>query len=502
MKQVVFGLLLATAVFFCWSCDEDTFVEPKQVGSIRGQVLLSADRQPVTNALVRLSPSGRITESDSTGTFRFDSVLAGKYTVQVTREGYRSEALTVEADQVLVSILTVLLTNDRAQNRPPTAPAQPVPAVGSPSVSVRPTLHWTATDPTRDSLTYDVFLYREGTTTPTQSFTGLRQDTLVLNQLAYNTSYYWQVLVKDGVNTVNGPLWSFRTQPQPDYPYVFTRRVEGRYQIFMASADQDAVQLTSNGSNWRPVVSPNRQQIAFVSNVETDLHLYVMNYDGSNLHRVTTVPIAGLTATDLSFGWSPDGTQLVYPSHNLLYAVRTDGTGLRRLAQVPADQSFAGCDWSGPADRIIARLTNGSVYRNTLVLISPETGALTNLISRPDGRMSNPVFSVDGQQILFSYDVSKFQDEQGRQLDARLFLLTLATGDLADLSSYRIINQSVTSKLPGTNDLEPRFSPNGAKIVFTNTDNTGNKERSVLTIELSGSTRTQLLSQAEMPYWR
>ena len=43
-----------------------------------------------------------------------------------------------------------------------------------------------------------------------------------------------------------------------------------------------------------------------------------MNIDGSNLRRVTTIPVSGLMPSDLSFCWSPDGTQLLYPSNNKL----------------------------------------------------------------------------------------------------------------------------------------------------------------------------------------
>ncbi|MFD2573947.1 carboxypeptidase regulatory-like domain-containing protein [Spirosoma soli] len=502
MKYVPILLILLVSSIFLWGCEEDTFIEPTQIGSVRGQVLLNTDRQPVRKALVRLSPSGRITETDSTGNFRFDSVLAGKYTIQVTKEGFRAEVATVEADQSLIAVVTVLLVNDRAQNRPPTPASQPSPASGATQVSVRTTFRWKATDPGRDTLTYDVLLFREGSTTPTRSFTGLRQDSLVVENLAYNATYYWQVIVKDGVNTVNSDVWSFRTQPFPDFAYVFARRIEGRYQIFTATTDQDALQLTSSGSNWRPIVSPNRQEIAFISNAETDLHLYVMNRDGSNVRRVTTVPIAGLSATDLSFCWSPDGTQLLYPGNDKLYAIRTDGTGLRVVGQASAGQMFSGCDWTGVGNRIVARLTNGTQYDNKFVLLSPDGGTLNAVLSRPDGRLSNPVFSIDGRQLLFSYDISNFQNEQGRQLDARIFLLTISTSELVELSTLRVNNQNINVKPAGTNDIEPRFAPNGSRVIFTNTDNTGTGQRNMIILDVSGGNRAQVITSAEMPYWR
>ncbi len=503
MKYLILLTSLLLGTLLLWGCDEDLTVDPVQIGSIRGQVLLSTNRQPVRNALVRLTPSGRITESDSSGNFRFDSVTAGKYSVQVTKEGYRNEIVTVEATYSLVSVLTVLLVNDQSQNRPPTAPNTPSPASGTTNVTNLPLLKWTSTDPNRDTLTYDLRLFQDGNTTPVQSFTGLRADSLQLTTpLAYNTTYFWQVTAKDGVNTVNGDVWSFRTMAYPDYSYLFVRRMDGQFQIYGGNTTQSAMALTSSGSNWRPIASPNRQQIAFISNLETDLHLYVMNTDGSNRRRVTTVPVAGLSASDLSFCWSPDGTQLVYPSNDRLYAVRTDGAGLRRIAQAGTGQTFSGCDWNAAAGRIVARVTNGTLYNNALVSISPDNGSTTTLLNRPNGRLGNPIFSVNGRQVLFSYDVGEFQDDNGRQLDARIFLLTIATGELADLSLYRIENQNTTTKPAGTNDLDPRFSPTGGRIIFTNTDNTGIGQRTVLTIDATGGNRTVLLQPAEMPYWR
>lgn len=504
MKSIFYITMLVAGLIGLWSCNEDTYVEPLQLTTVRGRVLYSLNQQPVRNASVKLSPTNRLVTTDSLGNFRFDSVLAGKYTVQASLTGYGTEVATVEASTQTSPVVTLQLTDDKTQNRAPTVPALVSPALNSTTQSTTLTLKWTATDPNRDTLTYDVLLFRGGSTTPTSSFTGLKTDSLVVN-LDYNTAYLWQVIVKDKVNTVNGPVWSFRTGTYPDYSYVFARRVNGQYQIFAANSTGSAAQLTRDGSNWRPVVSPNRQQIAFISNVDTDLNLYVMNTDGSNIRRVTTVPIAGLYQTDLSFSWSPDGTQLLYPSNDRLYAVRTDGTGLRVVSQAPAGRVFAGCDWTPQGNRIAARTTGTSVYDNELTVFNADGSNSRSVYTRRSSRVGNPVFSVNGRQLLFSADSSAFMNEQGRQLDARLYLLDLTTNGITDLSSLQNTtnqNQNQNSKPAGTNDLEPRFSPTGSQVIFTNTDNTGNGVRSVYTIDLDGRNRKLLFTPAEMPYWR
>jgi len=501
MKYLLYLTFLIAGLTGLWSCNEDIYVDPLQLTSIRGRVLFSANQQPARRATVRLTPGGRLVTTDSAGAFRFDSVLVGNYTVQASLTGYGTEVATVAASVDTSPLLTILLTDDRTQNRPSSPPTLVAPAINSTTQSNTVTLKWTATDPNRDTLTYDVLLFRGGSTTPTSSFTSIRTDSLVVS-LDYNTPYLWQVIVKDGVNTVNGPVWSFRTGSFPDYAYLFTRRINNQFQIFGANATRGAAQFTSEGSNWRPIASPNRQLIAYISNVDTDLHLYTMNADGSNKRRVTTVPIGGISSADLSFAWSPDGTQLLYPSNNRLYAVRLDGTGLRIVAQAPVGRVFAGCDWTPQGNRVVARTTSTGVYDNEISVYPAEGGAATSVLIRRLNRVGNPVFSVDGQQLVFTIDISGFQNEQGRQLDARIFRFDLASGDLTDLSLVQTNNNQTQNKLAGTNDVDPRYSPNGAKLVFTNTDNTGNGVRSVFTSDLDGRNRQQLFTPAEMPYWR
>lgn len=479
------------------SCNEDLYVEPVQLTSIRGRVLYSLDQQPIRNATVKLTPGNRIIATDSSGLFRFDSVVAGKYTIQASKTGYGTEAATVETTTGTSPLVTILLTDDKTQNRPPTSPTVVSPAQNSTGQPNALILRWKSTDPNRDTLTYQVQLFKAGAVTPTATFSNLKVDTLILNNLSYNTSYLWQVTVSDGLNTVNGPVWSFQTGAYPEYSYVFARRMNGSFQIYGATSNGTENQLTWEGSNWRPIVSPNRGKIAFISNLNTELHLFIMNLDGSQRQQVTNVPIAGLSATDLSFCWSPDGTQLLYPSNDRLYAVRTDGTGLRTVAMTTNGRIWAGCDWTAQGNRIVARSTGTGLYDNELQLMNSDGSAARQVYARRSARVGNPVFSINGQQILFSADAADFQNEQGRQLDSRIYSLNWASNVVSDLST----SQATASKPSGTNDLEPRFSPNGANLIFTNVDNTGQGQRSVYMSDANGQNRKLLISSGEMPYW-
>lgn len=498
IRRFYVGCLLTLLAGAFWACNEDVYIEPKRYAVIEGQVRIRDTRQPVKDALVRLAPSGRTVDTDSLGRFRFDSVLVGKYTVQTTFPEYQPDFTTVEADNDRVSVLSILLVRDNAQNRAPNAPTLVKPTAGQDSVPInRAVLKWAGSDPNRDSLTYEVQVFQAGSTTPTFSFTGIRADSVVLNGLQYNTTYYWQVFASDGINVnpTRSQTFTFTTIPFPDQNYVFARRVDGRFQLFSADSTSNALQLTFEGSSWRPIVSPNREQIAFISNRETDLHLYVMDRQGRNVRRVTTVPVGGIVPADLSFCWSPDGTQLLYPSNDRLYVVRTDGTGLRQVSQAPTGRFYAGCDWTDQGNRIVARTTSTSVYDNEIVTMNPDGSNQQLIFARKPGRTSNPVFSVNGKLVMVSHDGSGFQNDPGRQLDARILLIDTANNN-------NVTDVSVDKKAAGTNDIEPRFSRNGAKILFTNVDNTGIGRRTIFMMDLNGDNRVELIRDGEMPVMR
>jgi Tol biopolymer transport system component len=88
-------------------------------------------------------------------------------------------------------------------------------------------------------------------------------------------------------------------------------------------------QLTAGGGR-NAAWSPNGAKIAFVSDRAGNPEIYVVNYDGSGLTRLTTNAAADVEPT-----WSSDGTKLAFVSDRDgvrdLYVMNADGSGVTRI---------------------------------------------------------------------------------------------------------------------------------------------------------------------------
>jgi hypothetical protein len=98
---------------------------------------------------------------------------------------------------------------------PPHAPAEPIPADQATGAPLTVVLCWTGGDPNLDDpVTYDV---RLGTTVPPPLVcTNLTATSYDPGALAVDTTYYWQIVARDGFDlSTEGPMWSFDTNRQP-----------------------------------------------------------------------------------------------------------------------------------------------------------------------------------------------------------------------------------------------------------------------------------------------
>ena len=89
----------------------------------------------------------------------------------------------------------------------------------------------------------------------------------------------------------------------------------------------------------RPSPRNRLGEIAFLSDRETVWKLYVMDADGSNLHKLSNLPARIRFDGVASYSWSPNGTRLAFVSEQdsnwQIYSINDDGTNLQRLILLP-----------------------------------------------------------------------------------------------------------------------------------------------------------------------
>jgi len=99
-------------------------------------------------------------------------------------------------------------------NDPPTQPMNPTPLYNTENVPVKPTLSWQAsTDPDGDDVAYDLYLGTDEEDLSVKA-SDLETNSYTFTQpLNYETTYYWQVVAKDGQGgETPGDVWKFTTK--------------------------------------------------------------------------------------------------------------------------------------------------------------------------------------------------------------------------------------------------------------------------------------------------
>jgi TolB protein len=114
-------------------------------------------------------------------------------------------------------------------------------------------------------------------------------------------------------------------------------------------------------------------------------------------------------------------------------------------------------------------------------------------VDNQPGITERPSFSVDGTKVMFTHDISGYQNQDGRQLDSHIFIYSVNGSDSVDVS---------LNKPAGTNDTNPRFSPDGAKIIFNNAPNDGSKTPGIWIMDTDGTDRRMIIEDGIMPDWK
>lgn len=480
---------------------EDNTIEPAYYGAADGLVL-DASNRPIANAIITTNPATSSFSSDAQGKFALPNLLVGKYALSVRKTDFKTESVNIQVDRDVTTNVTVVLEKSTGSNTAPNVPFSPTPANGAVDQIVEPTLKWRVSDPNgrSDTLRSEVVLYESNNTNRRTLISNTKDTTVVATGLRYNTTYFWQVTVRDKAGLVTrGDVWTFRTRNLPDNPYLYVRQVGGNTDIYSSDATGgDLIRLTSSPFvEATPRISPQYDRVAYTSNASGQYRLYTMNRDGSDQRLISPLPVEGYNNFGIGYCWSPDGSQLLFANNDKLWRIGRDGTGLVQVAIAPSGRNFRECDWNLQNNRILVQTVGTSIYDSEFYIMNSDGSNMTQLIGNLPGRMDSPSFNPLGTRIMYTRDVDNYMDPTGRQLNAQIFTRNLdGTGEI---SVSAALGASNTGKPSSYNDVMPRYTASGGKIVFVQVLNVNQSVPEVWQVDLDGRNRARLFQNASQP---
>ncbi|MBA6155630.1 carboxypeptidase regulatory-like domain-containing protein [Tenacibaculum sp. S7007] len=501
MKNTIRIICLLFVISTFFQCGEDGTIGLVEYGDITGKVVEKDGFEPIKNVKITLSPSNNSVFTNADGEFKFEGIEAQEYSVQAEKEGFldKFEAAKVSKEAAVNVILEMEIST--ALNKPPTKPNLLTPTDGASNLENKVTLTWEATDPDEDSLKYSIEI-RNDFNNDIINVNDLTEASHELNNLKFGGKYFWQVKVSDGINqSVVSDLFSFTVKEDPENRFFYVKNINGNNVIysstynFQQNSVENEIELTKGSNSWRPRKNNTSNLIAFLRTYNNEAHLYTMKPNGDEVKRVTSsIPVAGFNLNELDFSWSQNGDKLLYPNFSKLYSINKDGSGLQKIYETTDGSLISECDWSSDGTKIAIKINDADGYNGKIFTIDMSGNILHTVITGVQGALGGINFSASSNKLLYSRDISDFQSANYRQLNTNLFIYDFQSMSSTDISSAQKTN--------GTNDLDPRFSPNEAEVIFVNTSNDGVSQKNILKMNISGSIqRKELFQNATMPDW-
>ncbi len=495
MKKYRIEIVSVMMLLIFAACSEDT-IDLEGLGAIKGRVVTVGTNEPIENVKISTNPSSSTVFTDADGFYKIENMPAGKYSLSAQKEGLldQFEGVTVITDTEIEIVFEMDI--ETAGNKPPDAAILDTPIDNAVNQPINVKLVWSGTDPDNDKLMYSVKL-RNDENTEVQIFNNIVDTTYTLTNLSYSVKYFWQVISSDGINDpVNSTTFAFETMSPPNNRILYTRSVEGNGVIYSANEQGETeIRLTPESKNsFRPRRNINAGKVAFLQSQGASTHLFTMNEDGTEIKKVTsTVAVSGFNLEEIDYSWSDNGAKLLFPNQDKLYSINADGSGLSLLYKTTNGHLITEVDKNDATGIIALKTNNLDGYEVEVFTINTSGDVLETVLSSVSGAAGGIDISIDGSKLLYTYDVSEFESSSYRRLDSHIFIYDFVDDSITDISAQ---------KPAGTNDLDARFSPNEAKVLFTNTSNDGISQKNIQMIaiqELAG--RANLIENAAMGDW-
>jgi serine/threonine-protein kinase len=216
-----------------------------------------------------------------------------------------------------------------------------------------------------------------------------------------NTQLFW--IDRSGtavpVSSAQRPFRNPSLSPDGRRFVVSVDEPDGATNLWLYDRDRQTwAQLTSEKNNESPQWSPRGDRIAFTSNREGFLNLFVMPSEGGTATRVTTN-----NRGQFPSGWSPDGQALLFRHHNLatFWDVWEVPLGEdRRPRPLMEAPGFQGGARLSPDGRWLAYVSSESGSGSAEIYVRPYRGADRTWTISTDGGFA-PVWSRTGREILY-----------------------------------------------------------------------------------------------------
>lgn len=307
-----------------------------------------------------------------------------------------------------------------------------------------------------------------------------------------------------------------------DGKIVFHSNRDGNYEIYVMNADgTEVARLTNDGAtDISPRFNRDGTKIVFVSNRDGNYEIYVMNADGTQTIRLTRNP-----ASDVNPSFSPDGEKIVFESqrdgNSEIYVMSFDGARTTRLTNNPVNDGWPifspdGGKIAFVSERAVDQpeLLAGSKRPEEIYSMHVDGAAQTRLTFNQSPIWGACSFSPDGTKIAFSSTpgtVYQINRQTPKDVNQDLYNYDIYVVNIRD-SSRKRLTYNITID-PATNyindmrslDLDPAFSPDGAKIVWSSA-RSGFGQLCVMNADGTGAPRqlTHTDNQRaanEFPYW-
>ena len=260
---------------------------------------------------------------------------------------------------------------------------------------------------------------------------------------------------------------------------------DGNPEIYVMRPDGSGLKRLTNdpGFDDSPAISPDGSQVLFLTarhdpdpgfpNLKYEI--YVIESDGSNLHRLTTTE-----AAEDHPAWSPDGNKIIFDADYdkdgfyEIYVIDSDGSNLIKLTSNAANDQFA--DWSPDGSQIAFSSDRND---NWDIFVMDKDGSNQRQLTDGLDWELFPAWSPDGTKIAFN----------GLQPNSRNTDVYIMNNDGSDI---RQLTDSPRF------DENPTWSPDGSQIAFQ-TQRKGNFK--LYTMNPDGSNQHPLTDNSHDDLW-